>query len=59
MLEGELLGNEPMIKAPSDKFIESNLDAILRDNGIKTVIVTGVAANGAVLFTTTDAVHRA
>jgi nicotinamidase-related amidase len=45
------LGKEPMITAFLDKFLKTNLDAVLKKNHIKTVIVVGSAGNGAVLFT--------
>ena len=45
------LGKEPMITAFLDKFLKTNLDAVLKKNHIKTVIVVGSATNGAVLFT--------
>ena len=41
-----------------DKFHGTELDAILEARGIKTVIVTGTVANGAVLFTATAAALR-
>src|SRR5207253_300672 len=39
----------------ADKFVNSNLDAGLKDMGIKTVIVTGTSAQGAVGGTTNGA----
>jgi nicotinamidase-related amidase len=41
-----------------DKFIRSNLDAGLKDKGIKTVIVTGTSAQGAVATTSNGATGR-
>jgi nicotinamidase-related amidase len=52
------LGSEPNVIALADKFINTNLDQILKDKGIKTVIVVGAAANGAVLYTGSDASMR-
>jgi len=52
------LGGEPNVVAVADKFINTNLDQILKDKGIKTVIVVGAAANGAVLYTASDASMR-
>ncbi len=51
---------EIMIKGAggSDKFVNSNLDAALKDKGIKTVIVTGTSAQGAVATTTNGAAQR-
>jgi nicotinamidase-related amidase len=49
------VGNEPLVKSKADKFLNTDLEKILKDKGIQTVIVTGTAANGAVLYTATDA----
>jgi nicotinamidase-related amidase len=51
-------GGEPMVKAPADKFLGTDLEKILKDKGIKTVIVTGTAAHGAVLNTGSQAAFR-
>jgi Isochorismatase family len=50
--------NEPTIKSKSDKFLNTDLEKILKEKGIQTVIVTGNAANGAVLYTATGAALR-
>ncbi len=42
----------------ADKFINSNLDQGLKDKGIKTVIITGTSAQGAVGGTTNGATQR-
>jgi nicotinamidase-related amidase len=42
----------------ADKFIGSNLDQGLKDKGIRTVIVTGTSAQGAVVGTTNGAAQR-
>jgi len=52
------LGSEPAVKSHSDKFIDTDLEKILKDKGIQTVIVDGTAANGAVLYTGSDAALR-
>lgn len=49
-------GGEPSVQAGIDKFLNTDLDKILKDKGIKTVIVVGVAANGVVLYTASEAV---
>ena len=49
---------EPEVKAPADKFLGSDLEKILKDKGIQTVIVTGTAAHGAALYTASEAVYR-
>jgi len=45
------LPGEPVVQAAADKFLNSGLDKMLRDKGVSTVILTGTAGNGAVLFT--------
>ena len=45
------LENEPSVLSSVDKFRNTDLQKILADKGIKTVIVTGTAAHGAVLYT--------
>jgi len=50
--------NSPIVKSSVDKFYNTNLDKILQERGIKTVIITGTAANGAVLHTATGASLR-
>jgi nicotinamidase-related amidase len=52
------LANDPVVKSGPNKFIGTNLDKLLDDKGIKTVIVTGTASEGAVLDTATDAALR-
>lgn len=49
---------DPIVKSNVDKFYNTNLEKILHQKGIKTVIVTGYAANGAVLHTATSAAFR-
>lgn len=49
---------EPMVKAPADKFFKTDLEKILADRGIKTVVVVGTAAQGAVLNTASQAAFR-
>jgi nicotinamidase-related amidase len=41
-----------------DKFIDSNLDAGLKEKGIKTVIITGTSAQGAVATSSNGATGR-
>ena len=54
-LEG---GQEPVVVSGPDKFLGTDLEKILREKGIKTVIVTGTAAHGAVLNTASEAAFR-
>jgi nicotinamidase-related amidase len=42
---------EPLVISGPNKFIRTDLEKILKDRGITTVIVVGTAANGAVLQT--------
>src|SRR5579863_5438053 len=49
------LPGEPVVNSHPDKFQDTDLEKILKDKGIKTVIVTGVNANGAVLYTASEA----
>ncbi len=49
-------GNEPVISGELDKFEGSNLDKILKDHGITTVIVNGTSAQGAIMYTGSAAV---
>jgi nicotinamidase-related amidase len=52
------LDGEPMVKAMADKFLGTDLEKILKDKGIKTVVVVGTAAHGAVLNTGSQAAFR-
>lgn len=49
---------EPHVQAGPDKFLRTDLEKILKDKGIQTVIVAGTASNGAVLFTGAGAAMR-
>jgi nicotinamidase-related amidase len=49
---------DPIVKSDVDKFYQTNLERILQNHGIKTVLVTGFAANGAVLHTATSSAFR-
>jgi nicotinamidase-related amidase len=52
------IGNEPIVKSSVDKFYNTELESILREKGITTVIITGTTAEGAVLHTATGAAMR-
>ncbi len=45
---------QAIVTAGMDKFLGTTLDAILRGQNIKTLIIGGTAANGAVLATSTS-----
>jgi nicotinamidase-related amidase len=49
---------EPSVQAGVDKFLRTDLEKILKDKNITTVIVAGTASNGAVLYTGSGAASR-
>lgn len=49
---------EPHVSSGPDKFLNTNLEQILKDKGIKTVIMVGTSAEGAVLNTSAGAALR-
>jgi nicotinamidase-related amidase len=49
---------EPSVLSGPDKFRGTDLEKILKDKGIQTVITVGTAANGAVLYTASGAAFR-
>ena len=51
-------GKGAVVKSSVDKFYNTELENILRDKGIKTVIIAGTTAEGAVLHTATGASMR-
>jgi nicotinamidase-related amidase len=52
------LSGEPAVTSGPDKFLGTDLDKILKEKGVKTVIVAGTAAHGAVLYTASGAALR-
>jgi len=50
--------DEPIVQSSVDKFFKTDLDEILRGKGVKTVIIAGTTAEGAVLHTATGAAMR-
>jgi len=48
-------GGEPYVQSFIDKFLNSDLEKILKDKGIKTVITVGTSAVGAVMNTASHA----
>jgi len=52
-------GEEPVVKSSVDKFYNTDLDQMLRDRGVGSVVIVGTAAEGAVLHTATAAAIRA
>ena len=55
MKEVAPIEGEPSVTSGPNKFLRTDLDKILKDKGIQTVIVVGTAANGAVLQTASQA----
>jgi nicotinamidase-related amidase len=52
------LADEPHVLSGPDKFLRTDLEKILKDKSITTVIVVGTASNGAVLYTGSGAAFR-
>jgi nicotinamidase-related amidase len=50
--------DEPHVTSGPDKYLNTDLDKILKEKGIKTVIAVGTSANGAVLYTASGAALR-
>jgi nicotinamidase-related amidase len=50
--------SDPVVTSRADKFFNTDLDQILKDHGIQTVVMVGAAANGAVMYTSFGAVER-
>ncbi|MBC7317544.1 MAG: isochorismatase family protein, partial [Chloroflexi bacterium] len=48
----------PAVASGVDKFYNTQLEALLRERGIETVIIVGTSAHGAVLHTATAAALR-
>jgi nicotinamidase-related amidase len=51
-------GNEPIVRSSVDKFFGTDLEKILREHHVETVVIIGTAAEGAVLHTATAAAIR-
>jgi nicotinamidase-related amidase len=52
------IADEPFVKSYLNKFLNTNLEKILKDKGITTVILVGQAAQGAVITTGSEAAQR-
>jgi nicotinamidase-related amidase len=50
--------DEAHVTGGPDKFVHTDLEKILKDKGIKTVIAIGTSSNGAVLYTASGAALR-
>ena len=53
-----MLGEEPVMTGPPDKYIGTDLRRTLKEKGIKTVVIVGAAAEGAVLHTAATSAFR-
>ena len=51
-------GNEHLHQSFLDKFLNSDLEKTFKDKGVTTIIITGLAANGAVLYTSSEAAQK-
>jgi len=51
-------GTEPVVSSFFNKFLDTDLEKILKGKGIKTVILMGAASDGAILYTGTEAFFR-
>jgi nicotinamidase-related amidase len=51
-------GDEMVLQVRGDKFFGNALEKTLKDKGIKTVLLVGTSANGAVMFTAIGASQR-
>jgi len=58
MNDVEPQADEPHVLSGADKFRNTDLEKILKDKGITTVIAVGTASNGAVLYTASGAAFR-
>ena len=50
--------DEPVVSSGVVKFVGTELESLLKQKGIKTVVIAGVAAHGAVLYTASGAAMR-
>ena len=50
--------NDPFVQSFLNKFLNTDLEKILKDKGITTIIVVGLAANGAVIDTSSQAAQK-
>jgi nicotinamidase-related amidase len=48
-------GDVPFVQSFTNKFLNTDLQKILKDHGITTLLMTGVSSNGAILETSSEA----
>ncbi|HTV38403.1 MAG TPA: isochorismatase family protein [Xanthobacteraceae bacterium] len=51
-------GDAPFVQSFTDKFLTTDLEKILKDHGITTLLMTGVSSNGAIIETSSEAALR-
>lgn len=51
-------GAEPIVKSGADKFVNTELEKMLKDKGITSIIIVGTLAHGGVLQTASQAALR-
>ena len=56
--EAARLPDEPVVISSANKFFNTDLDELLRERGIRTLVMAGTTANGAVLYTSFGATSR-
>jgi nicotinamidase-related amidase len=56
--EVAMQGMEPLVTSGPDKFVATDLETILKEHGVKTVVTVGAAAHGAVLHTAAGSAFR-
>jgi nicotinamidase-related amidase len=56
--EVAMRGDEPWVRSGPDKYLNTDLEKILRERGITRVIIIGTASHGAVLYTAGASVFR-
>lgn len=52
------LADEPMVRSNADKWLDTDLEKMLKARGVRSVIITGTSAEGAVLYTAGGAALR-
>ncbi len=51
-------GDAPFVQSFTDKFLNTDLEKVLKDHRIKTLVMTGVSSNGAIIETSSEAALR-
>ncbi len=48
-------GTEPFVQSTTNKFLNTDLEKVLKDHGITTLLMAGVSSNGAIIETSSEA----